>query len=344
MPWGRVDDDFYDHPKVKALPVAVRNAACGLYWRAVSYSNRYLTDGRLSEAALLALDATPETITALANIAPGMHFGLFEKCPGMRSGYRVHDFLDRNKSRAQVEAEREIKANSGRLGGIKSGESRRAAKHETKQPASRDEADGKQPASSVLHEAHGKQSASSPAREARSKREAPGVELPSRPVPLSTSTPTPLGAVAAQQPPGESFEATGPRLTRAAFDGWARFEAKEWEPFKAAWLARGFLLPPFGDATDDADTSQRARLWRIADDQPKALGRWVSEAPGKTAHDVLAYVFGQRAKLAAEIRIEEAEVAAKAEAGAEDGERKRRAPQSPADTPHDDDWISGGRP
>lgn len=108
------------------------------------------------------------------------------------------------------------------------------------------------------------------------------------------STPTPLGAVDAR-PAGESEE---PRLTRAQLDAWATFTEPAWEPFKAAWLGRGLLLPPFGNPDDDADTSQRARLWRIADDQPEALGRWVREAKGKTARDVIAYVFAQRAKVA----------------------------------------------
>lgn len=108
-----------------------------------------------------------------------------------------------------------------------------------------------------------------------------------------------------------------PRLTRAQLDGWATFTELAWEPFKAAWLARGFLHPPFGNPGDDADTSQRARLWHIADDQPKALGQWVKDAPGKSARDVIAYVFTQRSKVAQEAGAEEAETIA------EQDERKR---------------------
>lgn len=133
-------------------------------------------------------------------------------------------------------------------------------------------------------------------REARGEPELERISL--------SSTPTPSGAVAAQ-PAGESREKQ-PRLTREQLDAWATFTDPAWQPFKTAWLAKGFSHPPFGNSEDDADTSQRARLWRIAEDQPQALGRWVAHSPGKSAHEVIAYVFAQRAKLAAEVGLEEA--------------------------------------
>jgi hypothetical protein len=344
MPWGRVDDDFYDHPKVTAMPADVRNAACGLYWRAISYCNRYLTDGRLTEAALAKLDACSPEIEALLAV------GLFDqpKANGKQSAslvLRVHDFLTRNKSRRQVLAERIQKIEAGRLGGVKSGEKRRAgssseAHAKSKQSASESAAVAKQGASSTHDnlEAERKQSASS----ARSKTEAPGVELPSRPIKRDEST-TPK-AVPARKPE-ESFDSKAPRLTKAALEAWATFEAQAWQPFKAAWLARGLLLPPFGDADDDEGTSQRARLWAIADDQPEALAQWIKEAPGKSAHQVIAYVFAQRAKLAAEVGAEEADQL-------RDGspEIDRRAlqklgemlPKAKADAAEAEEWIGGG--
>ncbi len=39
--------------------------------------------------------------------------------------FRIHDFLEYNFSRAQAEANRELRANAGRLGGLRSGEVRR---------------------------------------------------------------------------------------------------------------------------------------------------------------------------------------------------------------------------
>jgi hypothetical protein len=218
MPWGRVDDDFYDHPKVVNMPAGVRNAACGLYWRAVSYCNRYLTDGRLSEAALVKLDARPEEIKALLMIAPGMRFGLFEKCPGKGSGYRIHDFLAKNKSRDEVYAEREAKVEAGRAGGLQSGRIR----------AQKAQANAKQGASVVLprREAEGKQGASRSTKQTRSKREAPGVELPSRPVPLTTPIPPQAGArPRSRRKKGDTPRSNGnnPRLLR---EGNAQVDAK----------------------------------------------------------------------------------------------------------------------
>lgn len=265
MPWGRVDDDFYDHPKV--LGLGRRRLQCvGLYFLAISWTNRYLTDGKLDANRVRSLGGSIQVADRLVEA------GLFD-----RDGdcYVIHDFLHRNKSRQQVETEREQKAEAGRKGGLARGGKRGASEADAKQSA-------KQTASTVL-----------------SKTQAPGVSP--RPVPSESSTPTPLGAVDAPTA-GESEET---RLTRAHLDAWATFTEPAWEPFKTAWLGRGFRLPPFGNPDDEADTSQRARLWRIADDQPEALGRWVREAKGKTARDVIAHVFEQRAEMAKRAESEE---------------------------------------
>ena len=117
MPWGRCDDSFYDHPKVRRLSPAMRLAACGLYWRAISFCNRHLTDGRLGIEDVEFLDGTPDLAAELVRV------GLWDD----RSGLRVHDYLTFNKSRAQVLKERRIKAKAGQAGGVASGRSRREA-------------------------------------------------------------------------------------------------------------------------------------------------------------------------------------------------------------------------
>ena len=81
-------------------------------------------------------------------------------------------------------------------------------------------------------------------------------------------------------------------LTKAQFVAWSGF-GHEWDPFRDAWLGRGFFWPPEGDPRDDPDTSLRSRLWKIAEARPDELGQWVSEAPGRTPHDVIGYVFRQ---------------------------------------------------
>jgi hypothetical protein len=48
MGWARLDDGFYDHPKV----LATSNAAIGLYCKALSYCGKHLTDGVIPAAVV----------------------------------------------------------------------------------------------------------------------------------------------------------------------------------------------------------------------------------------------------------------------------------------------------
>ena len=113
MPWGRVDDSHYDHPKLDRLPAAseavatvsaeglVRLAAVGLFWRAISWCNRFLTDGHVPRDRVAKLDGSVE----LAELLVGS--GLWEEAG---HGYQVHDFLDFNVSRAEILKRREKEA------------------------------------------------------------------------------------------------------------------------------------------------------------------------------------------------------------------------------------------
>lgn len=119
MPWGRLDDSFYDHPKVEHLPVRVRNACVGLWARCISWSNRYLTDGFIPHERIRKLDGDAKLAEALVLA------DLFEHHP---DGYLVHDYLDYNDSAADVRRRREEMRELGRAGGKRSGQSRRADK------------------------------------------------------------------------------------------------------------------------------------------------------------------------------------------------------------------------
>jgi hypothetical protein len=96
MPWGRIDDGFYDHPKLDALG-RDRLAAVGLHWLAVSWSNRWLTDGAITRDRVVKLGGTIRLADVLVKA------GLWD-----RDGddYRIHDFLEFNESKADVEAAR----------------------------------------------------------------------------------------------------------------------------------------------------------------------------------------------------------------------------------------------
>lgn len=119
MPWFRVDDSFYDHPKAIAA-----GPALALWLRAGCHCARYLTDGFVSSATLRALGGTAQMAKRLvdAKARPG-GAGLWVVVEG---GWQFHDWSDYQPSKADVEEKRRKRAEAGRLGGIKSGQSRGA--------------------------------------------------------------------------------------------------------------------------------------------------------------------------------------------------------------------------
>lgn len=97
MPWGRLDDGLYDHPKLDALG-RQRLAAVGLWTLAISWCNRRLTDGLVPAERIRLLGGTP----ALAELL--VTAGLFDRT---ETGYAIHDFLAFNESRVDIELRRE---------------------------------------------------------------------------------------------------------------------------------------------------------------------------------------------------------------------------------------------
>lgn len=104
MPWFALDDGFDTHPKVRKAG----NAAVGLFVRLGVHATKHLTEGHL-DAAIVRDYGTDATVRRL--IAVGMlhaHGHTCLRCPQPpEDGYYIHDYLDYNKSRAQIEAARE---------------------------------------------------------------------------------------------------------------------------------------------------------------------------------------------------------------------------------------------
>lgn len=91
MTWLKLDDNFADHPKVLAAgPDAVM-----LWLTGLCYAGRHLTDGRVPRGIFHDQALTDRLVDV----------GLLE--PDDDGCYRIHDFLDFNPSRADVEADRE---------------------------------------------------------------------------------------------------------------------------------------------------------------------------------------------------------------------------------------------
>jgi hypothetical protein len=114
MTWVRIDADFPEHPKVVDLSDDAFRAFIG----GLCYCNHYLTDGKI----------TPGAIRKLANrkVADELiSAGLWEQ---NGSGVIVHDFLEYQPTRSEVQAARLQKVEAGRSGGIASGIAKRKAK------------------------------------------------------------------------------------------------------------------------------------------------------------------------------------------------------------------------
>jgi hypothetical protein len=107
MAWGRCDDGFYRHEKVAELDDDLRKGCVALFWLAISWCNDRLTDGRIPPGTLRILGADVAEAGELVRV------GLWETDG---SGWRVHDFLDFNKSRSKVEQDRLQRTLAGKAG------------------------------------------------------------------------------------------------------------------------------------------------------------------------------------------------------------------------------------
>lgn len=113
MVWFKVDDGFYDHPKVKNLPRGgIRKGAIFLWNQAGSWCARYLTDGLIPATQIEEFGATRKDAHAL--VAAGLwHDGTqrdddCQTCLWVPPKHYVfHQWAEYQLTKAQVEAERE---------------------------------------------------------------------------------------------------------------------------------------------------------------------------------------------------------------------------------------------
>src|SRR5690554_1771745 len=135
MTWSRFDDAARKHPK----SLMAGNEAWGLWCAAIMYCNQYGTDGFIPDAALatevLPCPITPAKAKKLARqlcearLDPSKP-GLFVR-DDARKGYVVHDFLDWNPSKAELDdkrrKDRERKRGGGGTGRDSGADSRRSS-------------------------------------------------------------------------------------------------------------------------------------------------------------------------------------------------------------------------
>lgn len=97
MPWFKVDDTLFTHPKV----TKAGNRAIGLWVRAGSWSMSLLTDGFVPKHMIPTLGASTADARKLVDA------GLWATArQDGEDGYRFHQWLERQPSREQVEADR----------------------------------------------------------------------------------------------------------------------------------------------------------------------------------------------------------------------------------------------
>jgi hypothetical protein len=118
MTWFKVDDSFYDHPKVFDAP----DCAVALWTRAGSWSARNLTDGFVPTGMPARLCIDHETA-----VAELVRRGLWVRA---KDGYRFRDWSDYQPTRDEVLAERKRWAD-------KKASQRAAKRPETSKPRSR---------------------------------------------------------------------------------------------------------------------------------------------------------------------------------------------------------------
>jgi hypothetical protein len=111
---ARLDTGWHVHPRVLSLGLA----AMGLHAWSISYCDHARSNGFIPMGAWPALPGIRSAVMTLHQS------GLWEVCDG---GYRLHDYLDYNRSREQIDAYTAAKQAAGQAGGQASASARAQA-------------------------------------------------------------------------------------------------------------------------------------------------------------------------------------------------------------------------
>lgn len=110
MPWAKLDDQYPTKDKL----VRAGLEAMGFDVAGICYCARNLTDGFIADDDLVVVYPSTRQPKRLADHL--VKVGRWEREEG---GYRIHDYLDYNPSRAEVLAKREARSKAGSKGGSK---------------------------------------------------------------------------------------------------------------------------------------------------------------------------------------------------------------------------------
>ena len=105
MTWVKIDDTFWMNPKV----VMAGEAATGVFVRLLAYCGCYLTDGLVPGPMVDAITRNRKALDALEER------GLIER---LESGsVLIPKYLEYNRSKAEIEEDRELRRRNGSKGG-----------------------------------------------------------------------------------------------------------------------------------------------------------------------------------------------------------------------------------
>lgn len=109
MAWARIDDKFLDNPKVRKAG----KEATYLYVSGLVYSSSQLTEGFVSDDALGLVAYKGFIKNEQTHAATLVECGLWDRVEG---GWQIHDYLEYNPTKQQIEQAREKKATAGSKG------------------------------------------------------------------------------------------------------------------------------------------------------------------------------------------------------------------------------------
>jgi len=109
MAWARIDDKFLDNPKVRKAG----KDATYLYVSGLIYSSNQLTEGFISDEALGLVAYKGFIKNELTHASILVECELWDRVEG---GYQIHDYLDYNPTKEQIEEARAKKQAAGSKG------------------------------------------------------------------------------------------------------------------------------------------------------------------------------------------------------------------------------------
>jgi len=119
VPFLLVDDRIMEHPKLEELS----DRAFRLHVAGLCHCAGNLTDGLLTTPTVRALcgrlRARKQHVSELVSSGLWVDYG--------ERGFIIHDYLEHNPTKAEVQERREKRRESGRLGGLRSGRARASA-------------------------------------------------------------------------------------------------------------------------------------------------------------------------------------------------------------------------